>query len=716
MRSLTATLLCLGIAFAQDPQEGAPDVKKDRKPNHLVHEKSPYLQQHAYNPVDWYPWGTEPFDKARKEDKPVFLSVGYSTCHWCHVMERESFENDNVAAFLNENFVCIKVDREERPDVDEIYMNAVQQFTGGGGGWPMSVFLTPDAKPFYGGTYYPPEDRYGHPGFLSLLQQLVKAWKERRPELLQAGDQVAKLLETSGSTPSDAKLDLAPIDLAFRQLAGSFDSDQGGFGGAPKFPRSIVLDLLLRYAQRTGNKQALSLVEFTLAKMAEGGMYDQIGGGFHRYSTDAEWLVPHFEKMLYDNALLARTYTSAWQMTGNERYAQVARECLDYVLVQLTSPEGGFYSAEDADSEGVEGKFYIWTPKEVAALLGEADAAVFCRACGITEQGNFEESGVRGSVVHVALTAEQTSRLLGTPIADVQRILAEGRKKLFDARAMRIRPFRDEKIITSWNGLMISAMARAGAALDEPRYVDGARRAATLVLEKCEKAGRLLRRYMGGEARFPGYLEDYAFLCEGLLDLYQATFEERWLDEAVRLAGEMVRLFWDEKGGGFYHTGTDGEVLLTRPRDPYDGAVPSGNSVAIGVLERLALVTGDEGLRKKAEGTIRAFLPYLQKGPTAFPQMLQGLEDLLADRKEVVLAAKREDPALAPMLRVVRKTFLPGSVVMLHPGGDAGEKLAKRYALLEGRAPTAGVRAFVCTGTTCKPPVSTPQELEGALK
>ncbi len=722
MRSMAATsklalpaLLCLGIALAQDTQEGADDAKVDRKPNRLIHEKSPYLQQHAYNPVDWYPWGAEAFDKARKEDKPVFLSIGYSTCHGCHLMERQSFEDEDVAAFLNGHFVSIKVDREERLDVDAIYMNACVRLTGGSGRWPVSVFLTADGKPFSGGAYYPSEDGLGDPGFLAILQAISDAWMKHRAELLQAGDRLARILDTSDYVPSDAPLDLAPLDLAFQRFAGAFDSEQGGFGAAPKFPRSFVLDLLLRYAQRTGTREALSLAEFTLQRMAEGGMYDQIGGGFHRYSTDVEWRVPHFEKMLYDNALLSRTYVAAWQATGKESYARIARECLDYVLVRLTCPDGGFYSAEDSESEGVEGKFYVWTPKEVAAVLGEADAAVVCCAYGIAEPGNFLASGMSASVPHLAFTAEQASGLLGTPLAEVQRILVDGRKKLFDARAMRVRPFRDEKIITSWNGLMISAMSRAGAALDEPRYVEAARRAATLLLEKSWKDGRLLRRRMEGEARFPGYLEDYAFLCEGLLDLYQATFEERWLDEAVRLGREMIRLFWNEEEGGFHDTGSDGEALLTRPSDPGDGAMPSGNSIAVGVLARLALVTGDDALRKKAELTIRRYLHYLTRVPTTYPQMLQGMEDLLTPRKRIVLAAKPDDPALAPMLRVVRRAFLPGAVVMLHPGGDAGEKLAARYPLLEGRAPADGVRAFVCEGATCDPPVSTPLELEGAL-
>ncbi|MEK7867275.1 MAG: thioredoxin domain-containing protein [Planctomycetota bacterium] len=714
--ALTA-LLCLGVALAEEPQEGAHDVKTDRKPNRLVHEKSPYLRQHAYNPVDWFPWGTEAFERAKKEDRPVFLSVGYSTCHWCHVMERESFESEAIAAFLNANFVSIKVDREERPDVDEIYMNAVQQFTGGHGGWPMSVFLTPDAKPFYAGTYFPPEDRYGHPGFLNVLQQIVKAWKERREELTKAGDQVAKLLDAgSALSPSKDALSLAPLDQAVRQFAGSFDAEQGGFGGAPKFPRPIALDLLLRAHQKSGEARLLHVVELTLQKMADGGMYDQIGGGFARYSTDADWLVPHFEKMLYDNAQLARTYVDAWKVTRDDRYARIARECLDYVLVQLTSPEGGFYCAEDADSEGVEGKFYVWTPAEVAAVLGEADAHVYCRAFGITEQGNFEEGGHRASVVHVALSAEQTSKLLGRPLADVERVLAEGRKKLFDARAKRVRPHRDEKVLTAWNGLAIAAMAHAGASLEEPRYVEAARRAAGLVIEKSRRDGRLLRSYIDGEARHLGGLDDYAFLIDGLLELYQATFEVKWLTEADALCRDMIRLFWDEKGGGFFHTGSDAEALLTRPRDPYDGAVPSGNSVAIGVLVRLSLMTGDEDLRKLAETTVRVFLPNVLQSPTAFPQMLMGLEDLLTARKEVVLAAEQADAALTPMLRVVRQRFLPGGVVMLHPGGEEGAKLAARFKLLEGRAPRDGAKSYVCEGTTCLPPVSSAEELERLLK
>ncbi|MHC4861286.1 MAG: thioredoxin domain-containing protein, partial [Planctomycetota bacterium] len=556
---------CSSDQGSEAPESGETPVTPETEhahTNRLAKESSPYLLQHAHNPVDWYPWGEEAFEKARKEDKPVFLSIGYSTCHWCHVMERESFENEETAALLNEHFVAIKVDREERPDVDNVYMAAVQALSGHGG-WPLSVFLTPEGKPFWGGTYFPPEDRFGRPGFKSVLVQIAGAWREKREEVLEGAERLTQFVADLNVTVKGAALDEKTLANGVDEFASRFDSRRGGFESAPKFPRTHSLSFLLRQHARTGDAQVLAMVEKTLAEMARGGIYDHVGGGFHRYSTDPLWLVPHFEKMLYDQALVARASLEAYQVTGKPVYADLARDVFRYVLRDMTDEKGGFYSAEDADSEGVEGKFYVWTRDEILEVLGEADGELFAKVYDVKADGNFreeasgEETGT--NILHLERPLEETAGELGTDAAGLAKRLAPMREKLFAVRERRIHPLKDDKILTDWNGLMIGTLAYAGRTLDEPRYTEAARKAADFLLTTMVSDGRLLHRYRGGQASILAFLDDHAFLTLGLLDLYEATFEERWLAEAKRLAGETIRLFWDESAGGFLFSGKDGE-------------------------------------------------------------------------------------------------------------------------------------------------------------
>ncbi|MFZ0936783.1 MAG: thioredoxin domain-containing protein, partial [Bryobacteraceae bacterium] len=597
--------------------------------NRLALEKSPYLLQHAHNPVDWYAWGAEAFAKARAEDKPIFLSIGYSTCHWCHVMERESFENESIAAQLNRDFVSIKVDREERPDVDRIYMAFVQAVTGGGG-WPMSVWLTPELQPFFGGTYFPLEDRWGHAGFSNVLTQIAQAWRGDRQRIAESAREAVSQLEKSaafdGPSPgSRPAVDYPVLDSGFFVFRRTYDSEMGGFGQAPKFPRPAVFEFLLRYHARTGNREALEMTLQTLRKMAEGGLHDQLGGGFHRYSVDERWFVPHFEKMLYDQAQLATTYLEAFQITGDHSFAQTARRIFDYVLRDMTSPEGGFYSAEDADSaispeepavKG-EGAFYIWSADEIRQVVPAPAAEWFAYRYGVAEGGNVvndphaEFAG--RNILYQAATVEETAEQFGRPLEEVRAALDKAKAALLAARAARVRPHLDDKILTAWNGLMISAFALGGTVLEEPRYAAAARRAADFTLSRLfqPETGRLLRRYREGEAAIPAFLEDYALFTQALLDLYEAQFDRRDLEWAVRLAEKQSALFEDSAGGGFFHSPAGDPSLVLRLKEDYDGAEPSGNSIAILNLLRLAQVTGRAGFRASAERALAAFAPRL---------------------------------------------------------------------------------------------------------
>ncbi|MEW6741462.1 MAG: thioredoxin domain-containing protein [Planctomycetota bacterium] len=681
--------------------------------NRLTGESSPYLRQHASNPVDWYPWGEEALRRAREEGKPIFLSVGYSACHWCHVMERESFENPEIARLMNEFFINIKVDREERPDIDAIYMNAVQLMAGSGG-WPMSVFLTPDLRPFYGGTYFPPEDRYGRPGFASVLKGTARAWKERRERIESSAREITEALGSFGQFRTANRLPHSDVVVrGVRELTRIYDRQYGGFGAAPKFPHTMELRLLLRSARRSGDAAILEMVTTTLRAMAEGGIYDQLGGGFHRYSTDERWLVPHFEKMLYDNALLVHAYLEAALLTRDPFFGRVVRETLGFVLREMTHPDGGFYSTLDADSEGEEGKYYVWTRDEIEAALGAADADLFCRAYGVTDGGNFEAGT---SVLHVAERCEALAAATGQDAPSVSEALERARARLLEVRSARVRPGLDDKVITSWNGLMIGAMARAGAVLGEPRFTQAASRAAAFVEKHLVVDGRLARTWCDGRARFAGYLDDYAFLADGLLDLYETTFEARWISSARRWLAVVLNLFWDEKDGGFFFTADDHEKLIVRQKDPYDGEIPAGDAVTTGVLIRLFELTGEDHLLERAEKTILANTAGIEQSPRAFCQMLMALDHFTAKRRSIVIAGERDAEATRALVEVVRRQFLPHAVVAWCPAAGPDEKLAQVVPLLAGRVAVHGqATAYVCEGFSCQAPVSTPAELAAVL-
>lgn len=663
--------------------------------NRLIHEKSPYLLQHAHNPVEWHAWGPEAFAKARAEDKPIFLSVGYSTCHWCHVMERESFEDDGIAGIINRHFVPVKVDREERPDVDRIYMTFVQATTGSGG-WPMSVWLTPDLKPFFGGTYFPPDNRYGRPGFRAVLEQIATAWERDRGQIAASGEDVLNQLRSHlNAAPGITLLSDAALDSAFYAFRRTFDSQSGGFGGAPKFPRPSVYNFLFRYYHRTKNREALDMVLQTLQAMAKGGMHDQLGGGFHRYSVDAKWLVPHFEKMLYDQAQLAISYVEAFQITGDNFYANVARDILDYVLRDMTHSEGGFYSAEDADSvidpadpetKG-EGAFYLWTKAEIEKILGQPAADAFNAQYGVEENGNVRQDP----------QGEFTGKniLFQANAAEVP-----GREKLLAARSGRIRPHLDDKILTAWNGLMISAFAKAAGPLNEPRYLEAARRSADFVLDKMVRQPfmEVLRRFRDGEAAVPGFLDDYAFLVQGLLDLYEAEFNPARLEAAVRLTEKQRELFEDSEQGGFFSTASGQEDLVLRMKDDYDGAEPSGNSVAALNLLRLAQITDRADFRGSAQKLLRACAQHLQENAQAVPQMLVAYEFSIAEIQQIILVGPAQE-----FLEAVYHRFLPHSIV-LAVDSEESRRVLSSYLPVIGSMSAPG--AYVCVNYTCRLPTT----------
>jgi uncharacterized protein YyaL (SSP411 family) len=682
--------------------------------NRLANEKSPYLLQHAHNPVDWYPWGAPAFEKARTEQKPIFLSIGYSTCHWCHVMERESFENDEIAEILNQNYVAIKIDREERPDIDRIYMTFVQSTTGSGG-WPMSVWLTPELEPFYGGTYFPPQNRWGHPGFGSILTQIAEAWSSDREKIMESARDVVEQLKkqtTVAPLHDGAPFDAATLDSGFAVLRRTFDTRLGGFGGAPKFPRPTVYNFLLRYWHRTKNQEALDMVLLTLREMAKGGMYDQLGGGFHRYAVDDRWFVPHFEKMLYDQGQLATSYLEAYQITDDRQYANVARGIFDYLLRDMVDPAGGFYSAEDADSvitrehpdlKG-EGAFYIWSWEDVAGPGREW----FAYRYGMAESGNVDNDPhgefTGKSILFQAHSVEDTARHFGVPVDDVRLAIGRIECALMKVRDTRVRPHLDDKILTAWNGLMISALAMGGAVLQESRYADAARAAAEFILSHLydAKSGVLLRRYRAGEAAIPGFLDDYAMFVQALLDLYEAQFDPRHLELALKLTEKMRELFEDRESGAFFSSPAGDPTVILRVKEDYDGAEPSGNSVAVKNLLRLAAITAREDLRESADRALRAFGSRLKHVPIAIPQMLVACEWLLSRPKEIVIAG--EDTAA--MVTAVQRVFVPNKIVLR---ADAGSRTA-----LEAMAPWAEpmqpvdgrAAAYVCSNYACQLPVT----------
>ena len=678
--------------------------------NRLIHEQSPYLLQHASNPVDWYPWGDEAFERARKLDRPVFLSIGYSTCHWCHVMEHESFEDPEVAALLNDSFVCIKVDREERPDIDAVHM-AVAQVMTGSGGWPLTVVLTPERRPFFAGTYIPKHGVYGRPGMMQLLPAIDRAWRDDREGVLASAEKITGFLQQMNDVGEGTPLEPSVLDLAQQNLSRNFDPTFGGFGSAPKFPSPHQLSFLLRRWARTGDPAALEMVETTLRGMRRGGLFDHLGYGFHRYSTDARWLVPHFEKMLYDQAMLALAYLEAYQATGDGFYAETAREVFTYVLRDMTSPEGGFYSAEDADSEGVEGLFYVWTADELRDVLGEEAAGSFSTVYGVTEAGNFavEATGHRSglNILHHPRPLAEVARREGLAVGELERTLGEARRKLLERRDQRIRPLRDDKVLTDWNGLMIAALARGAVVLVEPEYADAAARAADFCLtELRDDRGRLLKRYRGGQAGLPAHLDDHAFLAWGLLELYEATFEARYLGEAISLSDDMLEHFADDDGG-FFLTADDGEELLVRTREAYDGAIPSGNSVAASNLARLARITGDARYAQAADGVLRSFSRSVERAPEHFAALLTAADFAAGPSHEVVIAGERGDASTEAMLTALREPFLPHKVVLFRDG-SLDEPPVSRFAPFTGaQRPVDGeATAYVCREQACEAPTT----------
>ena len=709
----TVVLLCMTLVMLQNTSDSTA-AQTTNKPAHnrLINESSPYLLQHATNPIDWYPWGPEAFDKAQKENKPIFLSIGYSTCHWCHVMEHESFSDAEVAALLNQYFVSIKVDREERPDIDQVYMTVTQTMTGRGG-WPNTVFLTPDRKPFFAGTYFPKETRWGTTGLMELLPKVAEIWQNDRQNVLKSADQITSLITKRRNLSPGAALDKSILDKTSSMLAEAYDADYGGFGPAPKFPTPHVFAFLLRHFYHTQDSQALAMVEKTLIRMRLGGIYDHIGFGFHRYSTDRQWLVPHFEKMLYDQALLAIAYTEAYQATGKAFYAQTVNEILTYILRDLTSTKGGFYSAEDADSEGVEGKFYLWTLPQIQKSLGNDETETFKKIYNLEPNGNFtapEAVPAAGSnILHLKEALPDLAGGLGVPEKQLRQRMEKNRAQLFEVREKRVRPFKDDKILTDWNGLMIAALAKAGPVLGEPRYTAAAVRAADFILRELKaENGRLMKRYRKGNAGLPAHLDDYAFTVWGLLELYEATLEATYLQEALRINDQMIAHFWDDTDGGFYMTADDGEKLLLRSKDIYDGAIPSGNSVATLNLLRLGHMTGRQDYLNKAEGVTRAFSGSVNRYPAGHTHLMVALQYALNPNYEVVIVGRPGTKDTRAMLAALRKPFLPGKVVLLRPADKKTSAAIIRLApytefmiAKNGRA-----TAYVCTNFICKLPTT----------
>jgi uncharacterized protein len=718
-------------------------VVAEQKPsdhvNRLAQEKSPYLLQHAHNPVDWYPWGEEAFSKARRENKPIFVSVGYSTCHWCHVMAHESFENEKVAAIMNREFVNIKVDREERPDVDRLYMTFVQATTGGGG-WPMSVWLTPDLKPFVGGTYFPPEDRYGQPAFGTVLERIAAAWKENHDKIVEQGGKIVDALRESQATGKiEGKIDAAILEAAYRQIDRSYDSKEGGFGNAPKFPRPVTLNFLTRFYARDprseSGKHALEMTLSTLRKMAAGGMHDHIGGGFHRYSVDRYWHVPHFEKMLYDQAQLAVAYLDAFQITRDRQYQSIARDILDYVARDMASKEGGFFSAEDADSpvaagadgghrNTAEGAFYIWTKKEIDDALKDA-AEIFDFHYGVQPNGNAPEGSdpqdeFRGKNILIERhTIAETAKHFRKTEEEIGKLLAQCREKLFSIRARRPRPHLDDKIIAAWNGLMISAYARGARVLDEPRYLEMATHAAKFLRTNLydEESKLLYRNYRGARSNIEGFADDYAFVIQGLLDLYEASFDAEWLKFAVKLQEMQDRLFFDEKNGGYFSTSGKDKSVFLRMKDDNDGAEPAASSVAALNLLRLGQFRDDKQMPDRARKTIDAFATTLSHFPSAMPQMLVALGYSRSKPRQIVIAGKKDAPETKALVKEVNRHFLPNTVLFLADGTEGQKYLGEKNEATRAMSPIDGkAAAYVCENFTCKAPVADPKQLAELLK
>ncbi len=673
--------------------------------NMLIKETSPYLLQHAHNPVDWYPWGEEALKLALDNDKPIFLSIGYSACHWCHVMEQESFENESIAQLMNEHFICIKVDREERPDIDEIYMSAVQLMTGSGG-WPLSVWLTPDLEPFFGGTYFPPEDKWGRVGFKNIIGKIASLWDQERDKLLQSANQfkdhISQLSQVQVSN-KEIGIDLWHSSVNF--VKSRFDEKYGGFGAAPKFPQAMELSFLLRYYFHTGEKLTLEMVEKTLLRMAQGGIYDQLGGGFHRYSTDGKWLVPHFEKMLYDNALLAVTYLEAYQITNNSYYAEIARETLDFVLQEMTSTEGGYFSSQDADSEGEEGKFYVWQKSEIKQILSENEAWLFCETYDVSDNGNWEGK----NILNVSKKLSDLSKQENIAEDELKNRLQNYRQKLLRERTKRVAPNTDDKIITAWNGMMISAMCKGYQVLGDERYLSSAKKAADFLHKEMYKDGNVLRTYRNGKSHLNGFLSDYALFISALLDLYETTFDLSYLENGFELNDILIQKFWDEETGSFYFTPSDHEKLLVKTRNAYDNAAPSGNSVTIENLLRIAEFTGDKTLKEKAELSVKLYLDQVQKYPTSYAYLLGSLDYFWGSPKEIVISGDSNSKEVQKMISILFEKYLPNKVVILADPVlfDGKENLIKKLGIINGKFSYDGsVKVYLCENFTCKSPLT----------
>ncbi len=688
-------------------------------PNKLINEKSPYLLQHAHNPVDWFPWSDEAFEKAKLEDKPIFLSIGYSTCHWCHVMEKESFEDQEVAKLMNDAFVSIKVDREERPDIDGIYMSVCQMITGGGG-WPLTIVMTPDKKPFFTGTYFPKHNRFNRIGMTDLIPRLKEVWASKKEEVLKSADEIASSLNKQNFISDSTEIDESILDKAYDELSKRYDETNGGFGSAPKFPSPHNLLFLLRYWKRKDEPKALEMVEKTLTEMRRGGIYDHIGFGFARYSTDQHWLVPHFEKMLYDQAMLVMAYTETYLATKNKFYKETAKEILEYVLRDMTHPEGGFYSAEDADSEGEEGKFYLWDADELRNVLEKDESDIAIKVFNIADDGNWidESKGMMPgtNILHLKKSSKELADEFNISEIDFTRRLESIRKKLFEHREKRIHPYKDDKILTDWNGLMISAFAKAAQAFDDNIYADAAIKSYSFIEKYLTgKDGSLIHRFRDGESGLPAHIDDYAFMINALIDLYETTFEIKYLTRAIELNEILMKEFWDEQNGGFYFTSSTSEKLIARQKDVYDGAVPSGNSIALLNLIRLSRFTANIYFEKKASLLIKYFSGYISKSPSAFCMFMCGLDFLFSSSTEIVIVSEKKDDEVIQGINLIRNIFNPNKIVILKPNDiqvDFEELLSftKDMKMKENNT-----TFYVCRDYSCNQPVNSIKELQKLL-
>jgi uncharacterized protein len=690
--------------------------KNTERSNRLINEKSPYLLQHAHNPVDWFPWCDEAFEKSKKENKPVFLSIGYSTCHWCHVMEKESFEDPEVAQLMNEAFVSIKVDREERSDLDHVYMTVCQMMTGSGG-WPLTIVMTPEKRPFFAATYVPKGSRFGRTGMMELVPRIRDIWRTRQREVLESAENITAAIQGIEREAPGEDLDRSVLDLAYTDLAKRFDATYGGFSGAPKFPTPHNFFFMLRYWKRTGDSKALMMVEKTLQEMRHGGIYDQVGFGFHRYSTDREWLVPHFEKMLYDQAMLAMTYIDTFQATGKETYGSTAKEIFAYVLRDMRSPEDAFYSAEDADSEGVEGKFYVWNEEEIRQHLDKDEADLVIRVFNVQKNGNFREEATgknRGAnILYLGKSISEIAADLKIPMAELEKKIDSARSKLFEVRERRIHPHKDDKILTDWNGLMIAALAQGAQIFEDKTYEDAARGAAQFVMKAMrDPDGRFLHRYRQGEAAIAAKLDDYAFFIWGLIELYEATFDAQYLKWALELNADMVEHFWDHLGGGLFFTPDDGEKLIVRKKEVYDGALPSGNAIAMYDLLRLARFTGQADLDHKASQISKAFSHQITQFPSGYTQFLSSVDFGLGPSYEVIIVGASESVGTRDMLRALKSHFIPNKVLIFKPSDGKPSAIVDVAPFTKNHAPVDGkATAYVCRNTACDMPTTDTQEV-----